>query len=461
MGIHYLTWVSIGYAVLAGAICVVEIKRTRRSGPDVLSIFMAIFLLQCCLPGIVIFSCLQFTGAQDATGNPVFDRIFETMNSSSAWLVLGLTAWFAVLMYVFMAMGEHVMTRILPRLQRDSWIMLRGRPSRLLLLLSCGLALSLISFWLMGDTLFSRYAALIALRAESAEFQTQRLAEFAFLLMQTWIWLSVVTLFVIFERRGRAPTWYFCLMCLLVFAALGVSRRAIFIPLLLAYLTAVLSDGRWRVKYILAASIPILLWVAYGKDVLSAVAYGGSVGVVVGRYDTIAQASLRAASDVGITLVESVGTVRLLHIPLRYGVDHLLSVVNGAPIGWFLHWTGQDEGMPQRIVRISTQAFATPDWDDIPPGLFGQMWLDFRLLGPIIWSFGLALQLSVLQWVFSRAVRTREVSVAIVLATFVIALPLNSGSYDFTFTSDILALVLCFLFSFKVLRVTIQKDVRT
>lgn len=459
MGNHYLTWVSIGYAALAATICAVEVKRTRKSGPDVLSVFMAIFLLQCCLPGIIIFGCLRLTGFQEPTGNPVFDRIFGTMEPSSAWLVLGMTAWFAMLIYVFMAAGGHAVRRILPGPRSGNWIMLRGSPSRLLFILSCGLALTLVSFWLMGDTLFGRYAALIALRAESAEFQSQRLAEFTFLLTQTWIWLSVVALFVIFERRGRALTWYFCLVCLVIFSALGVSRRAIFIPLLLAYLTVVLFEGRWRIKFILAASIPILLWVAYGKDALSAVAYGGSVEVVVGRYDTFAQAILRAASDIGITLVESVGTIGLLHIPPRFGVDHLLSIVNGAPIGWFLHWAGQDDGMPQRVVRLSTQAFARSDWDDIPPGLFGQMWLDFRLLGPIIWAFGFALQLSIVQLVFSWVVRTQAASAALVLATFVIALPLNSGSYDFTFTSDILALVLCLLFSFKAMRVTIQMDV--
>lgn len=456
-----LIWVAAGYVLLTIAIFAIEVKRTRSCGPDVLTLFMALFVLQCCLPGIVIFGCLPITGVDQPTGNAVFDRIFAAMDPWSAWLVLGLTAWFAILIYIFMALGAAVMRRAQPGLCYGEWIMLRGSPARLLTVQIFGLALTMISFWRMGDSFVGRYASLIEFRAGSDQVESNGLANFAFLLTQTWIWLSVVTLFVLFERRGRNLAWYFSLICAAIFAVLAVSRRAIFIPLLLAYVTLVLFDGRWRAKFVLAASVPILLWIAFGKEALSAVAFGGSIAEVLGRYQTFTAGALRTASEIGITAVESLGTISLLHIPPRFGVDHILSVMHGAPIGWFLHWLGQDHAMPTRVVRLSTQAFSTPYDQDIPPGLFGQMWLDFRLAGPILWAFGFAAQLSIVQWVFSLAVRTREAIAAIVLATFVVALPLNTGSYDFSFGTDIVAIVLCLLFTFKVVRISFRMEVRT
>ena len=275
MATDYLLWVSAGYALLTVAICTIEVKRTRRCGPDVLTIFMALFLLQCCLPGMVIFGCLRFTGLHQPTDNPVFDRIFAAVDCSSALMLLGLTAWFAILMYIFMALGAVVLRRGSFNLPSGQWLLLRASPTRLVILLLFGLILTLISFSRMGDTVVDRYANLIQFRAGSDQVESSTLSTLAFLLTQTWLWLSVVALFVLVERRGRNLAWYFCLICAVIFAILLVSRRAIFIPVLLAYLTLVLFDGRWRIKFVLAVSIPILLCVAFGKEALSAVAFGG------------------------------------------------------------------------------------------------------------------------------------------------------------------------------------------
>jgi hypothetical protein len=44
------------------------------------------------------------------------------------------------------------------------------------------------------------------------------------------------------------------------------------------------------------------------------------------------------------------------------------------------------------------------------------------------------------------------------LATFVIALPLNTGSYDFTFSVDIFVLLLALLFGVRLARVTVAYE---
>lgn len=458
LGTEYLPWVSAGYVALTASICAFEAKRIRASGPDVLSVFMVLFLLQCCVPGIVIFACLPFTGLSQPTDNETFDRIFAAMDLSSALMVLGLTACFVVFIYVFMAAGAILMRRLLPAESGRASIVLRGSDKLMLAVISFALVLTLITFWQGGDTLVERYINLIEERGGSEKVEYSTLNNLAFLLLQGWLWLSVVALFVLFERRGRTAAWYFCLVCMLIFALLATSRRALFIPILLAYLTLVLFDGRWRMKFILLALIPILVWVAFGKEIFNAVAAGRAGDGVYDRYQTFSAGALRTASDVGITVVESLGSMSLLDLPPRFGVDHLISVVQGPPIQWILHWTGSDRALPIRMVRLSTVALAGPYAEDFPPGLLGQMWLDFRIFGPMVWAFALAVQLSVVQRVFALMVRTRQAVAVVTLLTFVIALPLNSGSYDFTFSDDTLVAVLCLFLTFKVVRIRLRRS---
>jgi hypothetical protein len=437
--------VSIAYALLTAAICVFEARRIRTTGADLISVFVALFVLQCCLPGIVIFAALPLVSPLEPTETQAFDRIYTATDVSAALLVFGLTAWTVVLFYAFTAMNGKLMRRFVAHLPSGSMLVLYSYPTRLLIALFLGFILSCVSFYLIGDTLVERYANLILLRAYSEEVERNTLNAYAFSLTQSWAWLSVPALFVMFERRGRRLSWLLCILFAVAFAVLGVSRRAIFIPIVLIYLTLVVYDGRWRGKVLLAAALPVVFWVAFGKEIFSAIAFGGTVGEVTSRYESMATGALRAATEIGITVVESLGSINLLDLAPRYGVDHLLSVLRRIPVGWF----GGDLELPKRIVRVSTEAFASPDDQDIPPGLFGQMWLDFRVFGPIVWAFVLSLQVSLVQRVFALTVRTRQATAAFVLVVFIIALPLNTGSYDFTFSVDIFAVMLVLLLTFR------------
>ena len=191
-------------------------------------------------------------------------------------------------------------------------------------------------------------------------------------------------------------------------------------------------------------AIPILVWIAFGKELVGLVAFHRTFGDVVGRYETLAASFLRAASEIGLTIVESLGSITLLDLQPRFGVDHLLSVLREIPTSH--RWLGV---LPHRIVRLSTEAFASPYDEDIPPGLFGQMWMDFRIFGPVVWGLILSVQMSIVQHVFAHTIRTRQAAALFVLVTLVVALPLTTGTYDFTFSIDIYVLALCILLTFK------------
>ena len=83
------------------------------------------------------------------------------------------------------------------------------------------------------------------------------------------------------------------------------------------------------------------------------------------------------------------------------------------------------------------------------------MWLDFGVFGPIFWAMLFGFQMSIVQRVFGVTIVTRQAAAAFALVTFVVALPLNTGSYDFTFSVDIFVLLLAVLLTFKLVRVRI------
>jgi hypothetical protein len=170
-------------------------------------------------------------------------------------------------------------------------------------------------------------------------------------------------------------------------------------------------------------------------------AFGVAVDSVGGNYQSWMSALLRAASDAGLTIVESVGTMLFLHVDMRFGVDHMLSLAQRFPEGVL----GLDFNFPERLVRLSTEAFADANAQDIPPGFAGQMWLDFRAFGPVIWGLMFGLQMAVLQAFFERTERSLQAASVFVLLAFVIVLPINTGSFDFSFSVDIFALIFALL----------------
>jgi hypothetical protein len=444
--------IAIAYGALSIMLAVLELNRSRVSGPDAITIFIAIFMLQCCLPGIGIYGALAVVDQTELTGNAVFDGIYDHLSVTTALVVLTMTIWFAAFFYVGASLGSMLLRRLFPTPIVVPY-RLEGLENRFVSILLGGLALTLVSFYILGDDIAERFANLVRLRAYDESVVRTDFFAYAYVLTQTWAWLSIPALFVLFERRRRGLVWFSMLICAIIFAILSASRRAIFVPVMLSYFTVLLYDGKWRVRLILAISIPILALILYGKEIFATLAFGGEVEGVVERYDSTASAILRASSEQGISIVESLGTLTFLHEHLRLGVDHLLSIAQRFPH----RLLGFDIDYPKRIVRISTEAFSTVDAQDIPPGLLGQMWLDFRVLGPLLWGLAFGLQLSVAQFIFTRSERSLQASALVVLVVFLIALPINTGSYDFTFSVDVIAAVVGLILTYRVRRMAVQK----
>jgi hypothetical protein len=437
--------VAFGYAVFAVAVGVYEWRRTRANGIDAISLFVVIFMLQCCFSAIAIYSLLPFVDPTDITSVRAFNRILGRLDVPTAATVLCLTASFLMFVYLGSRFGRVAMNRFWPP-TNDVWTisMEKRRISALLLL---GMLVIGFSFWQLGDSMLVRYTNLILLRSNDPTVERTALNANAFSVTQTWAWLSLIAIFCMMESRWRKFLVPVFIVFAVVFAVLGVSRRALFLPILMVYLTLVLYSNKWHMRWVMAAAVPLVLWIAFGKNLLAAVAYDNSLDMVAGTYQSWQNVVIRASSDVGITVVESVGTIQHIDLPPRLGSDHVLSMMKIFPE----RTLGFDIEYPERIVRISTAVLDHPDEADLPPGLFGQMWLDFRLAGPLVWGLVFGLQLSVIQWLLERIRCTRQSAAVLVVLVFIVALPVNTGSFDFTFSVDIvaisLALLLCLVVS--------------
>jgi hypothetical protein len=436
---------SLAYLVLIGAIYRFERRRTRANGIDAISVFVFLFVLQCCLSAAILYALLPLLDEQHLTGVYAFDRILAGTDLTTAGLIFGLTAGFVLFFYVGCSLGSRALSRLSPAPDSEVVHSVSFSAGRISAFVVLGLALSVYSFMLLDDTMVGRYANLVLLRAQDPQVERTAFNANAFALTQSWSWVSIVAIFCIGESRKLRGLLVWFILAAAILALLGASRRALFIPLLMTYLTFVLYSNSWKSRWVATAALPLIVWIAFGKDLFAALAYHGTFESVTETYSSWASAFLRAASDIGITVTESLGTLQFLPLEPRFGFDHFISMVRLLPE----QSLGFEFDYPERIVRLSTAALDGPQEVDLPPGLFGQMWLDFRLAGPIVWGIVFGLQMSIVQFFFERTRCTRQSAVLFVVVAFIVALPLNSGSFDFSFSIDIIAIAVALLASVR------------
>ncbi len=223
MSAWYLA-VACGYLLLGLIVWWCEARRSGRSGVDLITVFLVLCLLQTCIAAVAIFGLLPITDPAAPTTNPVFDRILQAAGPT-ALLCSCLTAWFVFWFYCGCALAALL-------LPPQSGTGPRWRVSvygwRLAGVLLFGLALTLYSFVQMGDTLATRYVGLILFRDLSDAVPRTPLRATAFTLTQTWSWLSILAICVLYERGGHRWLKRGVVGMAIVFAMLGVSRRAPF-----------------------------------------------------------------------------------------------------------------------------------------------------------------------------------------------------------------------------------------
>lgn len=435
------------YLFIAVALFCLERSRIRTKGPDVLSIFVVIFALQNIIPGVVISFLLSQYAQPPILEIGLFDRIYQRI--SPIYIVLS-----AIMSLSFILALYFVYYKLYSRYTQSTGnprrTLLQVVPLRLWLVMLLGVFSSYFLLRNMGqDSLLKSYGALALFRAgggaaESPTFANANL----FALTQTFSLLSIIP-FVYFISRPRGFGKFLGLAIatagVIVFSSLCVSRRALPLDILLIYFTLVVVNKKWYLKFAGGAFLLFLPVLIFGKAVIYSISSGGNLDVVLEtvRETSASDALLSGFSYLGISLVTSWGTFMFLDSPFRFGVDHILSILRRIPLGSL--GFDKDAFYPERIVRISTRALADSNAQDIPPGLFGQMWLDCGIFGPVIWGVIFGMALCFLQMRFDGKQKTHQSVVFYMIGLYILSLPMNSGSFDFVFSVDVFFLVI-FLF---------------
>ncbi len=422
-------------AVSSLGIFVIEAARSRFRAFDTFSVFLVIYLLQVLAPSGVIFLILAFRGIEGVqVGNPFFDRVYNAASASDA-LIMGAfsTIFLALAFIVFRAMCGASMARI-----RPAKLTLRIAPWRLRGLVAIGIALDLVLvFSLSSDgSIIDGYRNLIRFRTLAPEIERTALTANLFALTQTFLLLGFLGLFLPSRGRFRGLRFLFWCGVVILLGLACASRRSILIPPIL-FLFACLLAGRvarvWHVALLGAIGGVVIFG---GKQALSHI--GGQTSTFIVPVRSPAENMLYLASDIGISSVESLGTIALAEMPPRVGVDHALSIARRVPEGAL----GFEDPFPARIVRYTTEIFVDADAADVPPGFIGMMWLDFRWFGPAIYGVACGLLLGLLERVRRLFVIDLQASAIFAVILFVALLPINTGSLDYSFSVDIIALTI-------------------
>ena len=430
---------------------IVKIEIGRRS--DLLSIILFIFFLQIILPGIAL-PLLIFMGGEDLyLGNVFLDRIYHGSNGLAVVLTSLLASMFVFSLYV----GYFVLST-----RRVKWVEKTGRALiivrwRLFGVLALGVVSMLYLFLSMpGASVGDKYFNLVLFRSQHESFfdDTRNfVTSNLFSLTQTFAISATFLFFYLKGNQGRiSKIWLAVFVVLMIFmATFAVSRRIIMIQLLVIYFALVLKTGKWYFRRVVWVAPLALLLLGFGKDLIWQLPQylSGARSEVNLEYESPVVPILNGFSSLGISINSSWATLMFFDDPpIRFGLDHIISVARRLPLGVF--GVDEDQLYGPRIVRISTETFVDGYALDIPPGLMGQMWLDFRILGPIVWGLVFGVLLRYVQVIFSRFDRTWTSCGIFAVVAFVIALPINSGSFDFSFSVDIIFLMLFMWFVVRV-----------
>lgn len=427
------------YLLVAAAIATNEYRNIAQRGGDSFTVVLAFVFIYLLLPGVGIYSLLGVYGADLRTGNIFFDKVFGRLDFVDSLMVCFLTFIFILGLYLsvgFRRTGRGSGGASKKELGLRGWGVFLGISA---LFFVCG------KFFMdLGGDFIERYVNLILFRNLDSSSDRTFFSANAFSLTQTLTWLAA-GIFFIYRAEKNHLIAALCFFVMLFSAFLMGSRRGLIFPVLIIYFSSILLRSELHFRKLLVFVPLVLLWVAFGKELTGSVAYSVEAEAVIGNYESPGSMMLRAFSDIGISQVQSLAVLQHFETFPRLGFDHLLSVLRRIPDGM----VGLDIEWPERIVRITTEAFASKGDADIPPGLIGQSWLDFPVLGAVLWGLFIGAQSRLLDCWASRFARTPSRVVFVVLMSLVIALPINSGSLDFSFSIDIIFLVILIMLFFR------------
>jgi len=427
--------------LVAGVVALYEFTRVARHGADSMSLFMLIFGIQCLFPLACLGLFFSFSSDRVITEIPLFDGIYEQVRPMGFALVVAFAATFSLAGHLAYAVTVNQLSALNEgRKPRQIGV----RKPVYVVVVIIGLLSGMYLLLSFGNGLLDGYASLVRFRNLDESIERGFVNANLFSLTQTFLFIGMLWPFVMGRANSISRAWLLWLPIIAALASFGVSRRAVFIPVFFSILVVLLRRRRIGIVGPLAVGVLAGIVVVFGKPFLNVIA-GDRASV---DFDPAALASyvLLFVSDVGISVVESLGTIAMIDVPLRFGIDHLLSILRRIPTGMM----GLEPFLPERFVRYSTEVFLGPEALDVPPGFFGQMWIDFWAFGPVVYGIVIGSLLGCIETVRRGFVNDWPAAALFSLLLFIFALPINTGSLDFNFYVDIVGLFLLAFFFVRI-----------
>ena len=428
-----------------------EIHRNYNFKIDLLSVFIAIFSVQVILPGIFIPLLIYIGSGRVDVNNFFIDRVYHELLPEFVWLSAVLAMFFVLFLYIgfFIASKNNYFKNFNPNLH------LSASYIRYSIVITLGIASSYTLLnSLSNDDFLSQYSQLILIRALDTSVADSRnfLVANLFSLTQTFSIVSIVGIFIVIDKKFK---FQLILLIIIIFiiAYLGLmtgSRRGIAIQFFLIYIVYCIYSNKWHISLLLIMSIIFFPILIFGKEYLAQVSLGFAPDDISYNADSqsLLVALLSGFSSLGITLNSSWATFMFIDMPYRFGFDHIVAALRFLPLGSL--GVDEDALYPTRIVRVATEIFLGKEELDIPPGILGQMWLDFGFLGPVLWGITYGLSIACLQVIFEKYKNNLANISLFVIIIFIFALPLNTGSFDYNFSVDVFFLFVALIFIFKI-----------
>lgn len=431
------------YIVIAVLMIYFERQAVRRFGVDAFTVVLIFIFIYILVPVGGIHLLHGLYGSDVTSGNYFFDTVYKRIDAYNSLVML-------LLFVIFMA-GFYLLGGRERGINKEGGLAfyVKRKDGRILLFSALGFLGCFVFFIGLGSSMAERYERLILFRNLHELVERDFFSANAFALTQTFAWFSTAVLFCYLGGRSKIKVVIFIFLTLF-FSVLMGSRRGFIFPVLILYSSVLLLYGRFYISRMLLIFPFIAVWVAYGKEFTGANAYGVDVQDVLLRYSSVPDFMLRFFADIGISQIESFAVLQNMgELPFpRFGIDHALSVLRRIPEGMI----GLEINWPERIVRITTRVFVSDDTADIPPGLLGQSWLDFPFIGAFFWGAIIGLQVRVINRWARQVSATRERAALVVVLSMVVVLPINTGSYDYVFSIDMIFLFIIIFACFKIRR---------
>jgi hypothetical protein len=439
-------YVSVAYTILLLFTVLAERLRLRGGPPDFFTFFTFLFTLQLVVPGIYLTAAKAVSINPPDTGVEFFNIVLKSLNMEQALLALVLSYLFLISYYSTWLFLNSAIDLQSPRIKKISLVTSETRWQFIMLLAIIS------STWLASKV--GGYEGLINYRnnwnGNRGGFITANL----FSLTGAFSIISIIGC-LIFWNKKLSTKFFITITLVVLLSLMTVSRRSIGIAALLLIFTILIKNEKLQTKWLFITGLFFLPMIIYGKRILFLL--GNSQALTLDAISRGAEGFsgnvLLFVVNIGTSLIESWATFLYLDLPLRYGTDHILSVARRIPDGIL----GLDLDFPPRMVRLSTEAFLGPEWADVPPGFIGQMWLDFGFFGPTICAMAFISLLSLLQLIYHHIEVDLPGLGIFIIFSWVICLPINTGSLDFTFSVDILFLIIFSLFMIKIKKNQVKK----